>query len=292
MDYKNQHWIPRSYLKAWCDPDRQNKIVHLYEKDGKYRSWRPYSRIFSCDDLYTIQNGQNRDVKTEIVFKHIEDAFLKVRRAIERGQPLPSSYKQTLAIYVAAMRNRSPTARDHWQSFRQQVVDVGDQMAKALAKATPAERERMARASRLGASDKSRSMTLDEARAAAAEPFGKWVLRHVSIESRLLEKMSIAILKAPEGIGFITSDNPVVWHDANPPPNGRRRIGLGHSSIEVSMPISPSYCILLDHLGEDGFCDVSQATVDHFNSRTLGHCDECFVARSRSLTVDWIEVGD
>ena len=53
------------------------------------------------------------------------------------------------------------------------------------------------------------------------------------------------------------------------------------------MPVSPCYCLVFDHTGTDGICDVSQVTVDMFNSRTLHHCDKTFVAASADLVVDW-----
>ena len=292
MEHKNQHWIPRSYLKEWCDPHLHGKNVHIYGTDGAYQGWRPYSRIFSSDDLYTVIHEGVRDVRTEQAFQLLEVEFLKVRNAIQREKPLPASTKKIMARSVAAMRHRSPAARDHWKSFKDRVVEVGDQMAAGLAQASPAERQRMARASMHRGMKSAGSMTLEEARSAAAEPFGKWVLRHVAIESQLLEKMSFAIMKAPDGIGFITSDNPVVWHDSTPPEKRRRHLGLGNPSIEVSMPLTPQYCFLFDHLGTDGTCDVSEATVDMFNSRTLAQCDTCFIARSGTLTVDWAETTD
>lgn len=293
MDHKNQHWIPRSYLKAWCDPQKRDKVVHRYAPDGTYLDWRPYSRIFSADDLYTVDADGTRDVRTEKAFKIIEDEFLKVRRAIEGGNPWPATSKQALAWFIAATRNRSPAERDHWQSFKDQIVEIGDEAEAALKQASKEERQRMAQASIGGPRDPSRSMTIEEARAAAAEPFGRWVLRHTRIEAALLEKMSFAVLKAPEGVGFITSDNPVVWHDASPPSDGRlRRIGLDYRFIEVSMPISPRFCLVFDHLGKDGACDISQPIVDMFNDRTLRQCEECFIANSADLTVDWYEVGE
>lgn len=264
-------------------------MVHVYGANGTYQGWRPYSRIFSSDDLYTVFNNGVRDLQTEKSFKVIEDEFLKVRNAVDGEQPLPAATKTILALCVAAMRNRSPASRDQWQSFKNRIVEVGDQMAAGFENASPAERQRMARPSILRASANANSMTLEEARSAAAEPFGTWVLRHVAVESRMLEQMSFVIMKAPEGIGFITSDNPVVWHDAVSQGAYRRRLGLGYPFIEVSMPISPRYCVIFHHLGKDGTCDVSQTTVDKINSRTLGQCDACFIATSSKLIVDWIE---
>jgi hypothetical protein len=292
MDHKNQHWIPRSYLKAWCDPERRDKVVHRYAPDGAYLDWRPYSRIFSADDLYTVDVEGTRDVRTEKVFKVIEDEFLRVRRAIESGNPWPAMSKQALAWFIAATRNRSPAERDHWQSFKDQIVEIGDEVEAALKRASKEERQRIARASIGGLRDPSRSMTMEEARSAAAEPFGRWVLRHTRIEAELLKKMSFAVLKAPEGVGFITSDNPVVWHDPLPCDGRLRHIGLDYRLIEVSMPISPRFCLLFDHLGQDSSCDIDQSTVDMFNDRTLRQCEKYFIANSGDLAVDWYEVGE
>ena len=289
MEHKNQHWIPRSYLKAWCDPERRDNLIHIYGADGVYRGYRPYTRIFSADNLYTVMDGTRRDLRTEKAFKLIEDHFLKVRRALERNTTLPAASQSALAWFVAAMHRRSPAACDQWQSFQDRIVKVGNGMEEALKKASPAERKNMVRASSLSSSGRSNSMTLEEARAAAAEPFGKWVLRHVMIEARLLQQMSLAILKAPPGLGFITSDNPVAWHDAAPSGQRRRHLGLGHRSIEVSMPLTPQYCLILDHSGSDGTGDATQAAVDEINSRTLHQCQTCFIARSNSLVVNWVD---
>ena len=291
MDHKKQHWIPRSYLKAWCDPEHRDNVVHVYRADGEYKGWRAYSRIFSTDDLYTIAVGGKRDLTTEKAFKHIEDRFLRVRRAIECEGSLPAASKRILGWFVSATRNRSPTARDQWQLVQNRIVQIGDEMAAALAKASPVERKRMARASAHTRPDRFRLMTMNEARAAAAEPFGKWVLRHVAIEARLLEQMSFAVMKAPAGTSFITSDNPVVWHDAAPPGKRCRHLGLRHPYIEISMPLTPRYCLIFDHLGKDGTCDVSQETVDMFNSRTLNDCENCFIAQNSKLRVDWFETA-
>jgi hypothetical protein len=287
MDYKNQHWIPKSYLKAWCDPVCQDKVVHVYGTDGRYLCWRPYSKIFSTDELYTVIDGRARDIETEKKFKTIEDEFLKVRKAIECEEPLPADTKTLLAWYVAATRNRSPSARDHWQSFKDRVVEIGDGMAQDLAKASPAKRRVMAVPLMLRKFGASSSMPLEEARLEATEPFGKWVLRHVAIEARLLQQMSFSIMKAPHGIGFVTSDNPVVWYDANPPKSGHRNLGLSYQDIEVSMPLTPRHCLLFHHWGEDSTGDLGQSGVDMLNSRTLARCDNCFISNSRELIVDW-----
>ncbi len=287
ITHVNQHWIPRSYLKAWCDPYHPNKVVHTYKSDGTYDCWRPPSRIFSADNLYTIESNGQRDLVTERILNRIEDVFLKKIRDLSRGCDLDDGHRAAIALYTATMRNRSPRARDHWQAFKDRVVAVGNEMEQALRRATPEERARMAAISSIGARDKRRSMTLDEARAAAIEPFGKWLLRHIRIEAETLEQLNLTIVEAPEGIGFITSDNPVVWYNANRPLEEQGRFGLGSPGIEVTMPLTPRLCALFDRTNRTGRATANQAFVDMINMRTLAFCDERFVASSSELVVDW-----
>jgi len=292
MEHRNQHWIPRSYLKEWCDPLHKNSVIHRYDREGRYVDWRPPSRVFSENDLYTTSKDGQRNVDVEVKFlKALEDVFLKVRARIEKEPVLTPQAKRALTYFVSVMRNRSPAARDHWQNFKDRIVKAADQMAEAIAKATPAERLRMAQALRSPMPSKGGSISHEEAKAAAAQPFGEWLPRHAVIEAKLLERLTLTVLKAPDGIGFITSDSPVVWHDAaHKIGDRRRRIGLGYKYIEVTMPISPSMCLLFDHTDRDGVAEIDQEAVDIINSRTLGQCEVYIIANSPDLVVDWFEV--
>jgi hypothetical protein len=287
VDHVNQHWIPRAYIKAWCDPSQTQKIIHRYDPSGSYLDYRPYSRVFSASDLYTAGGNGARDTRTETVFlKRIEDLFLSARRRLNNGDDLTGSMITALALFVAATRNRSPRSRDHWQGFKSRLVEVGESMAHALEQATPAERKKMV-TQPLGRSPEN-SMSLDEAKAAAAEPFGRWLPRHIMIEAEILAKMTAIVLTAPSGFGFITSDNPVAWTDGLAKPGQRSRpIGLGYKFIEVTMPLSPQLAVLFDHSGQSGVADSSQEWVDLVNSRTLRHCGDCFISNCPTLETIW-----
>jgi hypothetical protein len=287
VDHVNQHWLPRAYIKTWCDPSHTQKIIHRYDPSGNYLDYRPYSRVFSALDLYTAGEDGTRDTRTEAVFlKRIEDLFLSTRRRLDKGDDLTGSMITALALFVATTRNRSPRARDHWQGFKSRVVEVGEAMAQALQQATPAERKKMVTPS-LGRSTE-KGMSLDEAKAAAAEPFGRWLPRHIMLEAEILAKMTAIVLTAPASFGFITSDNPVAWTDGLAKPGQRARpIGLGHRFIEVTMPLSPQLAVLFDHSGQSGVANPSQDWVDLVNSRTLRHCNDCFISNCPTLEIIW-----
>ena len=289
MDHKNQHWIPKSYLKEWCDPRHKDKVIHRYDRYGNYLDWRPPSRVFSSPDLYTISVKGERITATETRFlKEIEDLFLKVLKKLKHGEVCNKTDKFYVALFTAAMRNRSPSARDHWQRFKDRVVEVGDGMVKAIDGATPKERKKMLSIRSLNNSGD--GLSLEDAKKMANEPFGAWLPRHINIEAQMLRDMSLTVVSAPSELGYITSDNPVIWHNAeggNSP--YRRHLGLGHPGIEVTMPLNPEFCALFDHSGTDGRVTAHQRFVDEINSRILGGTERYFVASSPSLVVNWYE---
>lgn len=285
--HKNQHWIPKVYLKSWIDPDFKGKVVHRYNVDGAYRDYRPISRIFSEDDLYTILRADGtRDLATEDGFQRLETDFDRARRTLELNREFTADRQVTLMVFIAAMRNRSPDSRDHWQAFLDRVTAVGEDMERAMQNASQAKRRAMARTTMLKGDGE--GMSLVEWKTAAAEPFGAWLPGHVGAEARHLERMPLLIIEAPTGSFFITSDNPVTWWDTEPRPDGvPRRLGLGYKHLEVTMPLSPHLCALLSHDGNEGRATVSQECVDHINLRTLSHCDRFFLSSSPNLCVDW-----
>lgn len=289
--HKNQHWIPKVYLKSWLDPDFKGKVVHRYNADGSYLDYRPISRIFSEDDLYTIRRPDgSRSLETEEGLQRLETYFDRARRTLERGGEFAVNHQTALVVFIAAMRNRSPASRDSWQGFLDRVTAVGENMERSIRDASPAKRRAMARSPMLKGNGK--SIPLVDWKAAAAKPFGAWLLGHIGIEARHMGRMSLQILEAPAESFFITSDNPVVWWDAEPRPDGvLRRLGLGYKHLEVTMPLSPHLCALLSHSGDAGRATVNQEWVDHINMRTLSQCDRLFLSSSPNLCVDWHDVS-
>ncbi|MDB5583353.1 MAG: hypothetical protein JWR80_8529 [Bradyrhizobium sp.] len=170
------------------------------------------------------------------------------------------------------------------------IVSKGSAMEAAFYRASPAKRSRMALASRATVSKHKPGMTLEEARRAANEPFGTWMPVHTRMEWEVLRSMTITVLEAPLGVGFITSDSPVVWHDGrNHALPDARPVGLAHPAIEVSMPITPRFCVLFDRSRRKGNLRLNEHGVAEINARTLRWCVSYFIGSSAELTVDWVE---
>ena len=57
MTYKNQHFITKAYLRAWCDPESpQGSKVWMVSKKDRVARMRSPKKIFSEADFYTIFN--------------------------------------------------------------------------------------------------------------------------------------------------------------------------------------------------------------------------------------------
>ena len=57
-EHKWQHWIPRAYLSAWCDPDTpedQEPYVWSFPRDGGAGRRRAPKNMFAETDMYTIK---------------------------------------------------------------------------------------------------------------------------------------------------------------------------------------------------------------------------------------------
>jgi hypothetical protein len=79
-----QHWVPQSYLSAWCDPASSEKKkcpVWVFPKEGGVGRPEVPKNIFWEREMYTIHlpNGE-RDLTLEHGLSSLEDDFARLRR--------------------------------------------------------------------------------------------------------------------------------------------------------------------------------------------------------------------
>jgi hypothetical protein len=293
--HKKQHWIPDTYLNAWCDPDpaRQNpRRVHCYNADGSYRNYRPPSRIFTVDDLYTVPGpAGKRNLKTEHALTRLEDSFARLKRThLVKGMPLNPTSRRNLIWFIAAMRNRSPSMHAHTQAFHDRVLLVAGSIEDGLMAMSPdkrAEWHARNRRSSLPRADGDRGIPLNTYRKIAALPFGDYLPGHIATEAQLLERMHLTILRVPAGQSLITSDHPVVWWDPEDPPPSRLPLGLGRRTIQVTCPLTPRLCAMISHRPTTDYAETDVEGAHILNMRTLYRAADTFIACRPDLVVDW-----
>src|ERR1700742_4868924 len=136
MEHKAQHFIPQSYLKAWCDPNTprlQEPYVWVFDRKGKRGRRKAPVNIFHEADMYTIRRPDGgRDLSLEHGTAELEDIYAQLRDdVLEPRMPLDAEQRFLLCAFAAAMKMRTPVVRDH----------IGRQWNNVLTRAEDMQRE-------------------------------------------------------------------------------------------------------------------------------------------------------
>jgi len=292
--HKKQHFVPKSYLRAWCDPNTpsgQEPYVWLFSRDGSNPRRKAPDNIFHETDLYTIELPDGgRNLVLEHGLAQLESEFVSIRDTkLDLLEPLEPSEHAFLCVFVAAMHARTPARRDHLSEQWGKVLAMADQMREWAKTATP---EQKHAATSLPSSNRQRSFTYDEVKALAERPLQTAMLPFIKVEAPLLTRLDCVVVTSHSG-GFITSDNPCVWFDAEAckrPPMFQSP-ALMYESIEISLPVSPLQVILLNRRGLSGYLPVPPRIVDELNRRTRFGCTEYFVNSTNATQPIWFDLG-
>ncbi|MBI4381393.1 MAG: DUF4238 domain-containing protein [candidate division NC10 bacterium] len=294
-DHKTQHFIPQSYLRAWCDqntPEGQEPYVWLFSSDGSNPRRKAPHNIFHETDLYTIKlPGGGRDLVLEHGLAQLESEFVSIRDTKLRSlEPLEPAEHALLCAFVAAMHARTPARRDHFAEQWGKVLAMADQMMEWEKTATL---EQKLAAASLSPPNQERSLTYGEVKALAEKPLQTSMVLFIKEEAQLLTQLDFAVFTCNNGIGFITSDNPCVWSDpeAYKRPPYYQTPALMYESIEITLPVSPHQIVLLNRRGVSGYIPAPEKWVDELNRRTRFNCTEYFVSNTNTTRPLWFDPG-
>jgi hypothetical protein len=226
MKHKKQHYVPSSYLSAWCDSNTSNgqePYVWLISRDGTAAQRKAPVKIFHENDLYTMttQSG-DRDLSIEHSLSHLESDFARLRRdKLSKQLPITEEEKLVLCMFMAAMYGRTKVYGDHAKRQWGKVVAMGQRMADWAKTAT---REELKGATRVWneLSGNGPSATFDDVKKELTQPYPTILTTLVTRVAPSLMKWPMLIIETSSTLGFITSDNPCVWFDPelykpNPP---------------------------------------------------------------------------
>lgn len=135
MHHKKQHFVPATYLKAWCDsnaPSDYKPYVWIYPKNGGEAKSKPPEKIFWETDFYTVKkiNGE-RDLVLEHGLAQLESQFANLRdKKLNKRKSLTLQDKSVLCTFAAAMHARTKSRRDHLKGQWQQVLDMGNKIGE------------------------------------------------------------------------------------------------------------------------------------------------------------------
>ncbi len=298
VKHKRQHYVPRSYLRAWCDPDcppGHTPYVWVFSKSGGQARRKSPGKIFRETDMYTVhtEDGQ-RDLTLETNLSRTEEAFSKLRREkLDKRLPLSSAERLRLCTFAAAAHGRTRAYAAHWSNQWEKVLEIGSKMEQAFENASEEQRAQMSIASRTPPGTEARGhMTMEEVRRIVQQPVQSTLSVTVVAEAPLLFETPFVILETSTAPGFITSDAPCVWFDPArsrlPPGSGAG--GLVSPTIEITLPLSPKQMLMFGNRPwmRGQYLPVpDEDLVNGLNKRTRLHAHEHFVSSREKPRAAW-----
>lgn len=294
MEHKDQHTVPRCYLKAWCDPStppRQTPYVWLFSKDDKVGRPKAPHNILTETDIYTIPGPDGaRDLSIEKGLAEIERAFVDVRdNVLAKRAALSPDDTFALSAFIGAMCTRTVPMRDHWRKQWEDTLALGESMQRDLDNQGDSRRSRPVPS----LPPNGPTMSLDDVRGLVENPMPRLLTMGLGELPNRLFLMDLAVAETDDELGFITSDHPAHWFDAEackrPWPDDAP--SLIYPTIEIRFPLSPRQMLILNRAGLNGYVPAPADLVDELNRGTRAHCGEFFVV-SRDATKDvWFNMG-
>jgi len=285
----DQHFIPASYLKAWCDPEtppKQEPYVWVFDKESRSGKRRAPSNLFFEPEFYTVPGEEGgQDLVFENFLGRIEKGFSELRRnKLSQLLSLSNQDRVILCAFCATMHRRTRAQREHTRKQWSAFLETGNKLAEWAKTASPEQLRFLTppRPSRQDATRTTRS--LEDVRRTVDFPVQANIAENYFPEATMLCQMDMAILCASDDIGFITSDHPCIWFDpARPdlPP------GLGSETIEISLPLSPAQLLLLNWKGISDYISIPQSWVDKVNRMQRSCCDRQYIVRRNLAHPHW-----
>lgn len=297
-DRKKQHFIPQSYLKAWCDPhtpSNQTPYIWQFSKDGSDLRKKSPKNIFYENDMYTVINPDgSRNLIFEELLGQLETQFTEIRKKLEQREKLETHEHFTLCHFVAAMDGRTKAKREHTAKNWVKVVEMMDKMREVSKTFTPEQKKQSQRIANIenhsGAKDS--SMSEEDVRQIIAQPMQTMLPNNVLGLTPLLFKMDLVLAETKNPIGFITSDNPCVWIDpeAHKRPQGFQFPALIYETTEIRFPISPKQMLIFTnkfHILNNSYVPINEEFLNDANRITRFHSHEFFVVNSNTKKDYW-----
>lgn len=291
-EHKNQHFIPVSYLKAWCDsntPPNYTPYVWTFTKDGKTCKNKAPVNIFKENNMYTINCTEvGRKLVLEKGLSELEGRFAKLRRdKLNRGKKLTDEDKFLLCVFMSALQSRTRVYRTHLREQWGKALKMMEIMKEWAKTATPEQKRAMARST----NNSNLTLSYNDIKELYENPLQNSVPSIIETVSPLFFVLDLAILRTNDGVGFITSDNPCLWFD----PESHKRLplyqqpALVYKTVEITMPISPNQLVFLNRQGINGYIGTKQPIVDELNRRIRFYANEYIIVNKKKLKQYWFQ---
>lgn len=294
MASKRHHYVPIFYLDYFATKSTKGtRRFWVYDKaGGPARIQTPINTAVE-GHLYSFETSSGaKDDSLEHLLSKLET---EAKPVLDRWQ-LPGvaptqDEKKRIAEFLAVMHTRSPRTI---QGITEASQAIGIEVARFLADRPQMVREFLEQERLSGRPNIPSVEEMVDSLVNVKERFEIKVNRKRSlIESfKLCERVAAELFKlnwclcrAPTGTFFVTSDTPLCAFARTGRDRALLGAGFGLPNAEVTFPISPTVCLLLDQRHKKGRMAVGNQFVREANNRMAAIAERLVISAYRSDTV-------
>ena len=249
MNKKRHHYIPKSYLKFFCDDAGQ---VHVYRKDDPCKAIQQSPDNTGFHKYYYSQprpDGEKDHNALEDCFSEIEDKWPWIVDQLHRRENVNDSL-EAIFQFMALQRARVPASRDATEKIDAEGIKAVARVLDAAGKLPPKP---------VGFED-----MLDHTEI-AIDPHQS-IYGMVSVIqgiAQVFDRIGICAMHNKTDVPFLTSDNPVIWFDPSVQDSDLRPYVLQPDGPVVFLfPVSPSLIIYGDSSRKEQFSSEGLGITD------------------------------
>lgn len=268
---KNQHIIPRCYLKHFVDPNTplgHEPYVWIFERKSKKGKKRAPKNILAEKNFYTLKVRGKKDYSIEKTLAQIEGEYSSVfETKIKAKLPLNEYEHIILCSFVAAMLQRTLKQKESIEGTLDQIIERAEKMEKEnglLPKTSIELKKKKEDAHKLS------------------------VIQMIPHITEVLLKMNLAFFSSNRQSSFITSDAPCFLF--NHRLQWQRFYGpeLKQKHVEVRMPLSPEISVCFSWVNNlRGYLEAGTDLIHDSNRMIFGHSYQYFIANSSKIKRGW-----
>jgi hypothetical protein len=267
-DPKNQHTIPKCYLKQFVDPNipaNFGPCVWIFERESKKGKRKNIRSVLTETDVYTFQG----DYSIEKSLAQLESEYAVIfENKIKNKLPLNPYEHAIFCAFVAAMLQRTLKQKEHVENQIDQMIGWAKQLEMVH-----------------GAPPKS---SLDW-EAAKKDAHKMSIVQMAPEIAKVLSKMNVAFLCTDnKRVSFITSDSPAYLFNSQLQFQQWLPPAFGQKHVEVRMPLSPEISVCFSWVNNvRGYLVATEDMVHNDNRMVFGFSHEYFITNSEKLNRRW-----
>lgn len=266
---RDNHYVPRSYLKRWAANDKRVWTYRILVSNSNVPKWKAYSikGIAYHSYLYTriVKDEKIDEIERWLDSEYENPAEPVIEKVLAQKKMSPKDWS-ILIKYMASQDVRTPAYLSKSLKIQENSTDeiMRSTLEKTVSELKVAKEEgRAIKPKRVPNSeyipmhvsiedDSKTGRATIKAKTVTGRSIWLFSIKYLLENSKSMSALlghKWTILKSPEGIRWCTSDNPVIKLNYYSPNNYNFKGGWGSKGTELLFPLSPNF-LLYTKIGE------------------------------------------